>query len=160
MTMDFRKARADELDVVCSIYRQVCGLETCTWNEYYPTIAEAQADFDGDGLYVLCIDGQVAGAATVVADNELDDIKAWRQHEGARELARLVLGNGFRGKGYSNFMVEQIIAILKAGGYKAIHLGVAQKNIPALKTYVRHGFEHRGQEFMYGAYYQLYELVL
>lgn len=159
--MDFRKARQDELQTVFELYRSVVGDEFCVWNDDYPGMLEVEQDSEAGNLFVATENGRIIGAASIVPENEMDDLSAWRISDGSHnEIARIVVDKGFRGRGIAADMVSGLIDELKGRGCSSIHLSVVRGNIPALKTYQKLGFEHVGEADMYGGHYDLLEMII
>ncbi len=143
-----------------SLYKSAIGGKFCVWNEEYPTIDDATSDFESGGLWGLFIDGELVGALSEVHERELDNFDFWQIKSRHTELARIVISQSQRGKGYAKVMLEHMIDNLFARGASAIHISVARENIPALKTYEKLGFRIMGEEKLYGGDYYLVEKVL
>lgn len=156
----FRLAREDEAGIIHALYRQAAGREFCVWNQEYPGMSEITHDTETGNLFVLEKDGRVIGAISVVPENELDDLLCWNHKEDANEIARVVIHPDDQGKGYSGIMLENTLEELTSRGCRAVHLSVADENIPAQKTYQRLGFVMSGESDMYGHHFFLYEKAL
>lgn len=157
--MVFRKAVSAEAETVAQLYRSVLGSEFCVWNEEYPTLEDARHDLQAGNLYVLADGGSIVGALSVVEENELDELPGWSGGK-AKEIARVVIGLPFRGKGLAGRMVREIVALLRESGSRAVHLSVAKQNLPAYQTYCREGFSVVGEAELYGGEYYLMEKML
>ncbi len=159
--MIFRNATKSEAENVLALYNSVKGNEFCVWDDEYPTMREIVGDLDTDNLYVL-VDGEnIAGALSVLCDNEMDGFDCWRTCDGThREIARIVVSPQYRGRGLAAEMVMRICEILKGRGCTAIHISAAVVNKPALRTYEKLGFEIMKQTFMYGHEYYLIEKLI
>ncbi len=156
--MIFRKANKSELEAVNLLYQEAKGKEFCVWDESYPTLEIAEEDFASGRLYVMSLDGEVAGALSVLSKNEMDGLDRWRITDGdIREVGRIVVSQNHRGKGIAGEMVSEIIKILKAEGTAAIHLSAAAVNLPAHRIYAKNGFEKVGEADIYGSHYFLLE---
>ena len=158
--MQFRLARPEEASVVYALYRSVIGTPFCTWNEVYPGLPEIEADLWAGGLFVLAEGERIIGALSVVPENELDHLPGWTVRAGAREIGRVVTRLDVRGRGLAGLMVERIADRLRAGGCSALHLSVAEVNLPARKTYEALGFQTVAQVPLYGGTYLLMEKIL
>lgn len=159
--MIFKRASLYDAESVNELYRNAIGKEFCVWNECYPTMVEIKNDLLSDSLFVLSDEGVIIGALSIVAENELDGYTHWSRVEGAyAEAARIVIDTKHQGKGLALYMMNEIIAMLRENEYKAIHLSVAKKNIPAYKTYVKAGFNVTEEAEMYGNSYYLMEMLL
>ena len=156
-----RPALINEKQTVLSLYKSVIGLEGSVWDDEYPTITEIDTDFDHNCLYVLEKDGVVIGAISPLYENICDDFDCWKISDGTqREFARVVIGRDYQGHGYGALMTQMLLDIFKKEGCNSVHILVAECNISAQKTYLKNGFEHRGNCEMFGHSYLLYEKVL
>ena len=158
--MTFRNARPSDARDVLQLYRSVMGHPYCTWNEFYPGEEEISADLRSGDLFVLEDGEQLIGAVSAVPENELDEQPFWAAREGAAEIARVVIRPSYQGQGISSLLIQNMLDVLEKRGCKAVHLSVAEVNIPARKTYERLGFITVGRVFMYGNYYFLCEKIL
>lgn len=158
--MIFRKATAEEKDAVFALYRSAVGREACAWNDDYPTMFEIDGDYNAGNLFVMAESGEIIGASSIVPENELDGLECWKIKEGAREIARIVVADGCHGMGIAAAMVGSLIEILRKQGSRAVHLSVADDNLPARKIYENAGFEPVGEADMYGGHYILQEKAL
>ncbi len=159
--MIFRNAVQNEREAVHAIYEGVKGGEFCVWDDTYPTYLEIDGDLAADSLYVLEDQGQIAGVLSVIPENEMDGFNCFKVKDGRhREIGRIAVALGYRGRGLAGIMVENACELLKKRGVSAVHISAAKVNIPARKTYARLGFEAAGEAYMYGADYLLLEKIL
>lgn len=159
--MRFRPANTEDAQCVVALYRMVTGQKYCTWNDLYPGISEVNHDIETNNLFV-CEDGNsMIGAISIVPENELDDATKWTVSDNAHEIARVVIKPSCQGKGYSRYLVQEIIKVLETQrNCASIHLAVASVNVPAYKTYMNLGFKPVGEVDMYGNHFCLCEKVL
>lgn len=158
--MNFRLAKKFEAETILALYKAVIGTPFCTWNDDYPGIFEINNDLDTGNLFVLEDDGKIIGAASIVPENELDNLDFWSAKEKAGEFARVVLHPNYRGKGLAKILVSNVLSEMKWRGLKNVHISVAKENIPAQKTYERLGFATVGENEMWGHDFYLCELNL
>lgn len=157
--MIFRNANSGDLPQIASLYRTAIGTPGCTWNESYPGAFELEHDFASCNLYVLSEGERVIGAVSVVSPNELDDACAW-EVQNAREIARVVISQDYKGRSLATQMLSQLFEKLKQEGCNAIHLSAACCNASAIKTYQRLGFAFLAQTHLYGHQFYLCEKKL
>lgn len=167
--MVVRKAREEEAEKILALYRSVIDSEFCTWNVYYPGEEEIAVDLEYGNLFVL-LDGdgpadgeQVIGAASIVPENELEDLPFWKEPEDGKmvcEIARIVISPEYQGRGLAKTLVTSLEEVLKERGCSAARLLVAAKNVPAYRTYLHCGFQTAGECDMYGDHYYACEKVL
>lgn len=158
--MELRRSRHGEEETILSLYRSVLGEEFCVWNEYYPGMLEIRADLASGGLWLLCNGETILGAISAIRENEMDEMSCWHIREHAREIARVVIGKEYRGRGLAGEMVKLLLPILRREGAESVHLSAATGNLPAVRTYEKLGFERVGEADMYEGHYYLMELSL
>lgn len=158
--LTFRKAEKEEQAAVLGVYRLVTGLPFCVWNEAYPGEFEVSHDTETGNLYLLEDGKRIIGTVSVVPENELDDLDAWRIRENAAEIARVAVIPDEQGKGFAHVLVREILSVLRERGIRAVHLMAAEGNLPARKTYLSAGFVPVGECDMYGNHYILMEKAL
>ena len=130
------------------------------WDEEYPGEEEIKGDLAAGCLYVLEDAGEVVGAISIVPENETDGFDCWQVRQNAREFARVVIRPDRQGQGLSRYLVDGIVLELRARGAKAIHISVAEPNLPARRLYAKMGFEIRGEAEIFGGSYFLCERIL
>ncbi len=147
----FEKAGAEETEKVLSLYQSVFGSAFCIWSDDYPGAEEIRADYETNNLFVLRSGAKLVGAISIVPENELDDLECWSIHDGrVAEIARVAVAPAYQGKGLALNMVRETEKILINRGCRGVHLLVARKNIPALKTYEKAGYRVMGECDMFG----------
>lgn len=159
MSVELRQARFEDLDHILALYAEVAGSPGCTWDDTYPNRDSLNDDFASDNLYVLMLEDRLIGAGSIVSKNELDELDCWMTGHGyVCEIARLVVGLRYQGRGYGVRMVGKLIEILKSRGCSVIHLLAADTHVAAIRMYERHGFLKRGRVDLYGHRYFAMEL--
>ncbi len=159
--MIFRQARGDDSPAVFALYQSVIGSEFCIWNVLYPTADDIRRDVETGNLFVLCDGDRMAGAVSIVPENEMDDMPCWSTSDGTeREIARVVIAKAYQGKGMAAGLVRSVIDVLKARNCRTVRLSVAAENIPARKTYDKVGFVPVGEADMYCHHYYLLEKTI
>lgn len=154
-----RAARHD-LDAVVALYRAAAEMPECTWNDQYPSRETAEEDLAAGGLYVLRMNGSVIGAASLVSENELDDLTCFAIRDGAREFARITVSPECRGNGYAGYMLNMLTETIRRTGATAWHILVAVGNHAAIALYRSFGFAFLGECEMYGHTYHICEKAL
>ena len=158
--MIFEAANKSDLDGVYALYQAAIGGEFCTWDEEYPGWEQIRRDFAGGGLYVLRDGETLAGALSVLPENEMDGFDCWAIRQGAQEIGRITVAQAYRGHGLAGRMVGEAMDRLQALGRSAIHLSTPTINLPAQKTYAKLGFTVVGEREMYGGKFFLLEKIL
>ncbi len=159
--MIFRKCEKGEENAVLGLYKSVIGSEFCVWDDEYPTMREISCDMEAGGLFVMEENGRIISAASIVPDNDLDDLTVWRISDGKHaEIARVVVAPDCRGRGIAKETVSGVLNEIKKRGHTSARLSVKKGHIPAHKTYFALGFEYAGEADMYGYTFDLLEKQL
>lgn len=153
-------AKKEDLPRISMMYRSVIGKPGCTWNVFYPNEATLHEDFNAHCLYVLCKGKKMVGAASIVPENELDDLDFWKYKENAREIARIVIAPEHQGKSYGKHLIKKLCRRLENMGCSAVHILVAMENHHALNLYRTTGFHIVGTCHRYDHDYYAYEKKL
>ena len=159
-SLSVRKATENDANAVLSLYHNVSAMDTCTWNEEYPGTIEIKNDIRNGNLFLLMSGSDIAGVLSIVHENELDELPCWTPVENCREIARIAVSPSFQGKNLSTCLIDYSIGLLRSQGCEAIHLLVAEKNLPAQKIYCNCGFKIVGKYEMYGNKYFAGEKLL
>ncbi len=157
--MILEKAKTEDSQEILSLYKAQKGKGFCTWDEYYPSILNVKEDIEAESLFIYKKYGKIISAVSIAPQNELDEYDVW-QYKNAVEIARVCVADEFKGNGLAYKMVCELIPIIKNKGFDAIHLSVAVKNIPAVKTYKKLGFDFLLETEMYDNLYCLCEKVI
>ena len=149
ITPQIRTAKKSEAYTILNLYKSVIGQEGCTWNDLYPNMIEIQNDLNSNNLYVCVLDNKIIGAASIVSENELDDINLWKICDGRhKELARLVISPDYQRKGYSKYFLQYLLTKLNENKIPAVHLLVAINNYSAINLYKQFNFKCVGQLYI------------
>ncbi len=155
------KAILNDVSAVADFYKSIIGREGCTWNENYPTKTDAEYDYSNGNLYVVKDNtGAIIGAVSIVTENELDNIQAWKIKTNHKELARIAISEEYMGKGYAAEMLRQLFDELKNSGCAAVHIIAAVDNSSANHLYDSFGFSYLGKCLKYGHEFYIREKEL
>ncbi len=156
--MEFRLAKKNEISDICALYDEVRGKDFCVWNEDYPTIRDAEADYLADCLFILEYEGKIAGACSIVPQSELEGFSCFSVPDREScEIARICIREEYRGRGLAFKMVTQLIDKVQNRGFKSVRISAEINNIPALKTYNKLGFNIVNRAALYEGEYFLLE---
>ncbi|MDE7234014.1 MAG: GNAT family N-acetyltransferase [Ruminiclostridium sp.] len=137
-----RRARESDLPAVMLLYRSAIGFPGLPWSEEYPNHETLAADYAAGGLYILEENGLPVAAASVVPENEHDDMTCWQILDGTqKELARVVVDQSERKRGYAKKMLTLLLEELEKSGCHTVHLLVAVGNEAANRLYRSLSFE-------------------
>lgn len=125
----------------------VARLARAIWNEHFPAIiGQAQVDYmlrtiqslqaiseqlrhGGYEYFVICVDGEPAGYAAIVATNDTHV-----------QLSKLYVESKRRGRGVGRNVLSQLEARCRARGAQELWLTVNRHNRSAIAFYERAGF--------------------
>ncbi|MBD1372100.1 GNAT family N-acetyltransferase [Hazenella sp. IB182357] len=154
--MEFVQAKETQIDELIQIYKQNVRLMNergiYQWNEDYPDREELMQDIKCGEMFLLTIDGDIAGA---VALNELYDLEyneiEWKDESGKFLVVhRFCVNTKFQGQGISKTLLKHIDRYAKQTGYASIRLDTMMANEIAMNLYQKDGYEARGQFFFPG----------
>lgn len=94
--------------------------------------------------------GAIIGTVSIVSENELDSIQAWKIKSNHKELARIAITEDYMGQGYAVEMLRQLFDVLKNSGCAAAHILAAVDNKSANYLCDRFGFSYLGKCLKYG----------
>ena len=122
----FRELLISEVDKALEIEEE-CFI--CPWKrDDFVNMVE-----DKDKIYVAAVLGdEIIGGACL------------RNIAGDGEITNVAIKSEFRGNGYSERLIENLIAMGRQIGCTAFTLEVRVSNIPAIKCYEKNGFESAG----------------
>ena len=155
----FQPAKKEDLPEILALYRSVIGIPGCTWSIAYPNEPTLHEDFSTGNLFVLRQRGHIAGAGSIVPENELDDLLCWHYRENPREVARIVINPDFQSKGHGQYLVHQLCRVLRKSGCKSIRLLASTENKRAIRIYQKCGFLSRGSVNRYDHQYYAFERI-
>lgn len=124
--LEFRELSISEVDKALEIEEE-CFI--CPWKRSdFVSMVE-----DDDKVYVAAVlDGEIIGGACL------------RNIVGDGEITNVAIRKDYRGKGYSEKLICELIEKGKQMGCSAFTLEVRVSNIPAIKCYEKNGFENAG----------------
>ena len=159
MKMVLEKAKHEDAKEILKLYEAQKGKGFCTWDEYYPSILNVKEDIDAECLFIYKKCGKIISAVSIAPQNELDGYDVWK-YKNSAEIARVCVSDEYKGNGLAYKMVSELIRVIKSKGFDAIHLSVAVRNVPAVKTYKKLGFDFLLETEMYDNIYCLCEKVI
>lgn len=151
MSIQLIQATPQQIDTIMEIYvRCKKDLEESgllQWSDQYPSREYFEEVLGYGNLYVLMVDGEVAGSATL---NE------WQSPEWSE--IPWVLGNEWvihalfldplqQGKGLGTTFMEKCEELAKEKGYESIRLDAYSRNTGANSLYEKMGYEYRGSVY-------------
>ena len=152
--MEIAQGTSGDIDAVSALYERIhddqAQHDYTAWRRgIYPTMKTAIDAVDEGSLYVLKVDGEVAGAMVLNHRDEAYYVGAtWGiEAEGDQFIAlhTLVVDRSRRGLGIARKMVEFAKVEAKRRGAKTLRLDVIDYNAPAIALYEGCGFAYCGK---------------
>ncbi|WP_173104721.1 GNAT family N-acetyltransferase [Bacillus sp. KH172YL63] len=151
MTIQLVKARKEQMDTIMDVYerckKQLDEQGLRQWDKAYPSREYFQEELDNGNLYLLTVDGEVAGSATLNdwQAPEWSDIPWKLDHEWV--IHALFLDPLQQGKGLGKAFMEKCEELAGEKGYKSIRLDAYARNESANALYKKMGYEYRGSVY-------------
>ncbi|PFA68290.1 GNAT family N-acetyltransferase [Bacillus sp. AFS015802] len=151
MNIQLIKATPDELDTIMDVYirckNDLDEKGLLQWNDEYPSREYFDEEMGSGNLYVLMVDGEVAGSATL---NEWQSPE-WREIPWKLDnewvIHALFLDPLQQGKGLGTAFMEKCEELAGEKGYGSIRLDAYSRNTGAKALYEKMGYEYRGSVY-------------
>jgi len=169
-------ATTDDIDELEKLYNELCDFLQNGTNYpgylkgIYPTKETAEWGLKEGGLFVLKIDGDIAGSVIL---NNSDINKAYSQVQWGVDaddseiviIYTLVVHPAYMNRGVAMKLMDFAKEYAVRQNAKAIRLDVAVQNAPAIELYEKCGYKYTGTVDLETGYdhliwFRLYELVL
>lgn len=155
----FSAVKMEELDQAMVLYDSGRNREFCPWTEDYPTREDIQRDIGQGDLF--CFRDE-AGRLIACIAKDRDEVTAqlpfWsKEYEPAAELSRLVVADGYEGRGIARDLIRAMMEELKRRGYAGVHYLVVEANVPAMRSYRVLNFTKVGEADEFGSHFLCYE---
>ena len=155
----FKPVKEHSCGEVAALWDSLKGTPYCLWDEFYPTLKEAQCDCSEDSLYgMYAPDGVLAAAGTVKHLSEHDSIAPW-QGKNPCDLLRIGVDRFYQGKGVAARFLDELIRAAASRGFDSMRILVGRENIPALKLYQNIHAEARGEHFSWNTHWICMEKI-
>jgi ribosomal protein S18 acetylase RimI-like enzyme len=154
----FSLAQETDAQVVFALYNAMIGTPGCTWSDDYPTADLVERDIQTGSLYILRdLQGNLIAAAAAGPDDELADMP-WDMQNPC-ELARVAVTLPYQSRGVGSYLLQSVIADVKARGFDGIRMLVSINNPHALALYDKNGFTRLDKVHMYNYDFYRYQMV-
>lgn len=146
------------------------GINYPCWRKgIYPVRENAEAGIRERNLYVLRVDGRIAGTVILRHEPEHGYEQAEWSYKGDYSdifvIYTLAVHPDYLRQGIGAALMNHIADLARASHIKSIRLDVYEKNLPAIKLYEKYGFQYIDTvDLGYGQYglgfFRLYEMLL
>jgi len=140
-----RPATLNDAQEIVALYHSLIGMPGCTWSVEYPAMEDVERDLSKGALWVLRVDGELAGAVSIGEPGDVG-LLGWESQHPA-ELSRLAVAHGFQGQGLANALITHAITTARTAGFDGVILLVFPENLSARHLYQKHGFTPDGEVF-------------
>ncbi|WP_201714894.1 GNAT family N-acetyltransferase [Rossellomorea arthrocnemi] len=148
MKIQLIKATPDQLGTIMDIYiRCKNNLDEqglLQWDDQYPSRAYFEDENNNGNLYVLMVDGEVAGSATLNEWQSPEWSEILWKHDDEWVIHALFLDPLQQGRGLGTTFMEKCEELAREKGYRSIRLDAYSRNTGANYLYEKMGYEYRG----------------
>ncbi len=148
-------ATKNDREEIHALYKSQLGREYCPWDEEYPEYTQIDYDLSRDSLLIMRetdVDaaapapGRIIAAITLDKDERVEELPYWTESlKPGCELSRLAVSVDHQNQGIARQMIEKAAKLAKERGYVSVHFLVNSKNVKALKSYAKLGFQTVGE---------------
>lgn len=158
MNLSIRKAEISDLKIICALgittfyeayFEQDDPRDLANYvlESFSLEQIEKELRDENSTFFIAEANGRVVGYAKLRENSEVDCLKTGE----AIELQRIYILERARGKGIGDALMKRCFDGARAKGYKAIWLGVWERNLAAQRFYEKLGFVKAGElRFLYG----------
>ena len=143
--MEFRLAVLNDLVQIKDMYRQIVKSmnenNIQIWDDIYPCDF-FEYDIKNNQMYILIDNNEIISAFVLCNTNAWEKEVKWGHDAGKSiYLDRLGVNIKYSNKGIGSLMIDKAKEIAKSLGNEYLRLFVVDINIPAIKLYIKNGFE-------------------
>ena len=145
-----RRATAADLPAILALVRRVVPLMHATgnfqWSADYPNEAVFLRDIEQQQLWVVELDGTVAGVAALTTDQDEEYAQAdWDVAETALVTHRLAVDPAAQGKGVALALMEQAERQAVAQGLQFLRVDTNSENAATQRLFPKLGYRFAGE---------------
>lgn len=170
-----RKAEKKDDSALCRFYEEVCDAQkACEYSPrwhfgIYPAPEDLSAYIENGEAYLTMSGAEIAAACVLRrGEDPLYQAVVWPTNARPDEVGVMHLfavHPKFRRRGYSDAMLDWLIARAETSGIRVLRLDVVKGNLPAEKLYPAHGFRFVEERTVFyedtgDLAVRLYELVI
>jgi len=148
--MSIRLATLNDLPQIMQLIAEVVpvmiALGNLQWDNNYPNIAVFTNDIDKDQLWVVEIEGQIAGITAITTDQEPEYTKVgWDIKEVAIVTHRLAVSPQYRGLGIAAALLQQAEHEALRRNIKILRIDTNTSNLATQKLFPKLGYTYTGE---------------
>jgi GNAT superfamily N-acetyltransferase len=150
MQMQLRLAHAEDVPLVMDLVRRVVPLMRAAgnlqWDDTYPKADVFLADVELEQLWVMEVEGRLAGAAAITTDQSPEYAQVgWDIHEPAIVVHRLLVDPAQRGLGIASVLMQQAEAVAREQGIGVLRVDTNTNNAATQRLFPKLGYTLSGE---------------
>lgn len=124
------------------------------WQDGYPQAPDLQKDIDAHNAWLLIVDGQIAGTATLLTHPDPNYAKIYGGHWLAEaddhytSIHRIAVANGYHGQHLTDFYFSNLMTLSYQLGFKQLRIDTHIQNTRMQHIITKAGFTYRGVVYM------------
>ncbi|WP_259071130.1 GNAT family N-acetyltransferase [Mucilaginibacter sp. X4EP1] len=116
------------------------------WDNAYPNVAVFENDIALNQLWVVDIDGEIAGIAAITTDQEAEYTQVgWDINEPAIVIHRLAVSVNHQGRGVAAALMQQAELVAKSQGIQHLRIDTNTQNQATQKLFPKLGYIFAGE---------------
>ncbi|RRK10664.1 GNAT family N-acetyltransferase [Lactiplantibacillus garii] len=160
MTMYVRLATNADLTTMMQVIdegkRALAADQIPQWQDGYPQASDLQQDINAHNAWLLIVDGQVAGTATLLTHPDPNYAHiydgTWDPTAGEHytSIHRIAIASGYHGQHLADFYFSNLMTLSYQLGFHQIRIDTHAKNTRMQHVITKAGFTYRGVVYMDG----------
>ena len=158
----FEPATLDDVNEILALYISKKGTPFCSWNEYYPTMVDIEADIAENNLFVYKNEnGDIIGAVSLENAKSAENPNlAWSTMGKSIAFSRLCVANEYTGRGLGMDILGFAYTVVKERGYSYGRILASKDNDISMHMYTKKRYRATGECEMYGVDFIGFEVDL
>jgi len=148
--MNLRTASLSDINAIMAVVRRVVPLMRASgnlqWDESYPNPGVFEQDVALNQLWVVEIDGQIAGVAAITTDQDQGYTQVgWDITELAIVVHRVAVDPAFQGQGVAAALMAKAEEVARSRGISALRVDTNTNNQVTQRLFPKLGYELAGE---------------
>jgi ribosomal protein S18 acetylase RimI-like enzyme len=148
--MQIRRGRVEDVGAVMELVARVVPIMRASgnlqWDDEYPNAAVFERDAELKQLWIVEIEGQIAGMAAITTDQEPEYAQVgWDITETAVVVHRLAVDPTFRGKGIAAALLLQAEVVAAERSIPVLRIDTNTSNEATQRLFPKLGYELAGE---------------
>ena len=148
--MRVRLGTQEEVQAVMALVQRVVPLMRAEgnwqWDDAYPNPAVFTTDVQRGQMWIVAVDGAVAGVAAITTDQEPEYAQVgWDLEEVAVVVHRLAVDPAFRGLGVAKALMARAEAVARDRGIRVLRVDTNSHNEATQRLFPKLGYVYAGE---------------